>query len=736
MNKAVTQLTQRTRAYLSVVAVLTAWLGGAAPCPGQDVPLSFRRDVIAVLSVGGCNMGACHGSPSGKNGFRLSLRGQDPAFDLAQLTRDAGGRRINIHSPQASLLLQKATGQVPHEGGIRFGSGSLPARILAGWIQAGGTSDPAAPPLQSLTIQSGDRLLKTKAEQLAVSATFADGAKRDVTPLTVYTSSDPTVAVVDAAGRVEFKRIGEVAIVARYLDLLAVAQLTYIEPRPGFVWKAPEPSNKVDELVFAKLKTLQLPPSDVCSDNDFLRRATLDLCGRLPTPAEVREFTADATHDKRDRLVERLLGDAEHVDFWTMKWLDVFKATKRSLGLPGLVAYRNWLRGHLEKNTRFDDVVRELLTGTGDTFENGPANFYRIARSADDAAEMASQLFLGVRLQCAKCHTHPYERWTQDDYFSQSAFFARVNRKAVKKPKMQEPSEEVVVEPKGEATNTRSGAVVPPRYLTGETAKLEGQDDRRRPFADWLRSPENPFFARAVVNRIWFHLMGRGIVEPVDDFRESNPASHPALLDFLAKDFARHFDVKKTIRTIMQSRTYQLSSRPNALNADDVRYFSHNVPRMLTAEQLFEAVCDVTGVPEKLPKDTKGRRIAAVTDFDSVTPSAKAFLQAFNQPSRDLACECGRSTEPSLSQALQILNGAAVHERLAAGTNILGSLLAKKLSDDEMLDEIYLAAYARLPRDGERATARKHLVAATNGRKTWEDVLWAVMTSREFVLRH
>ena len=632
--------------------------------PDTAKPVSFRNDVIAALSVGGCNMGACHGSPSGKNGFRLSLRGQDPAFDLVQLTRDAIGRRVSTQHPESSLVLLKATGQVAHDGGVRFGATSLAGSILREWMRQGCGDDRDTTPLRSLQVLPGSGTLTTKSQQLLVRATFGAGIVRDVTPLTVFTSSDPNIADVDAAGRVEFKRSGEVAIVSRYLGLLHVVQLSHIEPNARFAWKNPPENNAVDKHVFAKLRAMQLPPSELCTDGEFLRRVTLDLCCRLPTPDETTAFLADATADKRNALIDRLLEEPTHVDFWTLKWLDVLKATKRNLGPQGLTLYRDWLKGHLTKNTRFDEVVRELMTAKGDTYEVGPANYFRVARSSDDVAEMTSQLFLGIRIQCAKCHSHPFEKWTQDDYCSQAAFFTRIDRKPpAMKPKNGEPSEVITLATRGESTNARTGLIVPPRFLAGNVAAVKDDADRRAAFADWLTGPGNPFFARAVVNRIWFHLMGRGIVEPVDDFRESNPPSHPELLDALARDFAKDFDVKKTIRTILRSRTYQLSSRANDLNRDDVRYFSHANPRMLTAEQLYEAVCDVTDSHGTLPGLPKGARICALADLDAAPNETKAFLKAFNQPARDLACECERATEGSLSQALQVLNGRWVQEK-------------------------------------------------------------------------
>jgi hypothetical protein len=699
-------------------------------------PVSFRNDAIAAMSVGGCNMGACHGSPSGKNGFRLSLRGQDPAFDLVQLTRDAFGRRVGNTHPETSLVFLKATGQVAHDGGVRFGATSLAGSILREWMRQGCGDDRDATPLRSLQVLPGSRALATKSQQLLVRATFGDGIVRDVTPLTVFTSSDLNIADVDAAGRVEFKRSGEVAIVSRYLGLLHVVQLSYIEPNAGFAWKNPPENNAVDKLVFAKLRALQLPPSELCTDGEFLRRVTLDLCCRLPTLEETNAFLADASPGKRNALIDRLLEEPTHVDFWTLKWLDVLKATKRNLGPQGLTLYRDWLKGHLAKNTRFDEVVRELMTARGDTYEVGPANYFRVARTSDETAEMTSQLFLGIRIQCAKCHSHPYEKWTQDDYCSQAAFFARIDRKPpAMKPKSGEPSEVIALSVRGEATNPRTGRTVPPQFLAGDVAAVKDDADRRAAFAGWLTGPGNPFFARAVVNRIWFHLMGRGIVEPVDDFRESNPPSHPELLDALARDFAKDFDVKKTIRTILRSRTYQLSARTNDLNRDDVRYFSHANPRMLTAEQLFEAVCDVTDAHGTLPGLPKGARICALADLDAAPNETKAFLKAFNQPARDLACECERATEGSLSQALQVLNGRLVQEKLSSSGRI-ARLLSEKLANEKILDELYLAAFARLPHEAERSAAMDYVSKASDRRRGWEDVFWAAMTSREFLLQH
>jgi hypothetical protein len=720
---------------VKVLAMLVAAFAAHSSIAAEREGASFRREVVAALSVGGCSMGACHGSPSGKGGFKLSLRGQDPAFDYAQLVRELGGRRVSIADPSSSLLFLKATGQVAHEGGMRFGMRSVPGKTLLAWMASGCADDGAAEP-KSFRLEVKNGTLDQAVTEAKAFAEFDDAPRRDVTPLTVFASSDPNVADVDGTGKVEFKKPGEVAIIARYMNSLSVAQLAFIPPPPSFVWKEPAANNRIDEWAAPKWKAMHLLPSEVCSDSEFIRRVTLDLCGRLPTIAETTEFLADTTAGKRDRVIDRLLQDSAHVDLWTMKWFDVLKATRRNLGETGLVAYRQWLHGHIEKNTPFDQVVREMIIAKGDTYKVGPANFHRVARTPDDAAEMASQLFLGVRLQCAKCHNHPYERWTQNDYYGFAAFFARVARKpGAKVEKKQEASEVIVSEAKGETTNPRTGETMAPRFLGG-IAPGDANGERREALAAWLTSQKNPYFAKSIVNRVWYHLMGRGIVEPVDDFRESNPPSHPELLEHLSQEFAADYDVRKLIRTIVQSRTYQLSVTPNATNREDTRYFSVAHPRMLTAEQAYEAMCEVTEIREKLPGGPDVKRITAVIDTDAIDRSARAFLKSFNQPAREMACECERPSEGNLAQALQVLNGAALHDRLSSSTNRLGRLLTAKTGDEAIVRELYLAALAREPRDDEKQAALAYVSKASERRKAWEDVLWAVMTSREFILRH
>src|SRR5262249_55945620 len=506
--------------------------------------VSFRQDVIAGLNVGGCNAGACHGTPSGKNGFRLSLRGFDPAQDYLQLTRDVWGRRTDKQDASASLMLQKALGRIPHEGGARFGADTVPAQMIAGWIARGLPDDPKdLPSIKSTEVLPGTRVLKAPArwQQLAVVAHLSDGSSHDVTRLTVFSSSDPAVAEVTPNGLVEFKQAGEVAILCRYLEEMRSVRITYLEPRAGFTWSNPPEATYIDKHVFAKLRLMTILPSDLCTDAEFIRRAYLDVCGLLPTSEEATRFLADKAPDKRAKLIDSLLERPEFADFWALKWSDVLRSNRKTLQVKGVHAFQLWLRDHVSRNTPLDEVIRELLTANGNTFANPAANYYRIAKDPTNLAETTAQLFFGVRMQCAKCHNHPFEAITQDDYYSTAAWFARVKTKrdatAPGKDPMAPVAEVVFDLRDGEVTQPRSGKVMAPKFLKGAVPALPAGKDRREGFANWVTSPDNPYFAKSLANRVWYHLMGRGIVDPVDDFRDSNPPSSDELLDALAKDF-------------------------------------------------------------------------------------------------------------------------------------------------------------------------------------------------------
>jgi hypothetical protein len=703
-------------------------------------PVSFRHQVIASLNVGGCNAGACHGTPSGKNGFKLSLRGFDPALDYLQLTRDVLGRRTDKLDPFASLLLQKGLGRVPHEGGARFGADTVAVEMLSGWLAEGMRDDPTTlPTVTKIEVLPGARVFKAPArwQQLAVLGHFSDGTVRDVTRLTVFSSSDAAVADVTPNGLVEFKQSGEVAILCRYLEQLQAVRFTYLEPREGFAWTNPPEVNYVDKFVFAKLKQMSIPPSDLCADEEFVRRAYLDLCGLLPTAEEVQKFHADKAPDKRAKLIDTLLERPEYADFWALKWADVFRSSRKTIQLKGAHGFQTWLREHVAGNTPFDVVIRDMLTANGSTYANPPANYYRIAKDPTNLAETTAQLFFGVRMQCAKCHNHPFERWTQDDYYSMAAWFARVKVKKDAGAPAAAPqtgtSEVVFSSRDGEVTQPRSQKVMPPKFLGGAVPTIAPGRDRRDVLAEWLTGAENPFFAKSVVNRIWYHLNGKGIVDPVDDFRDSNPSCNDELLEAMAKDFAASkFDVKKLVRTIMTSRTYQLSAQPNDFNKDDAKYFSHAVTKLLTAEQLLDALCDVTAVPEKFGGLPLGTRAIQLPDGEVNHP----FLKTFGQPARELACECERESDSNLAQALQLINGPTINEKIRNPNNRLGKLLAEKKSEKEILDALYLATLSRLPSDAERQPALSHVAKNTDKRKAWEDVVWALLNTREFLFRH
>ena len=705
----------------------------------KSQPVSFRNDVIASLNVGGCNSGACHGTPSGKNGFKLSLRGYDPAVDFIQLTRDVLGRRTDRQGAN-SLLILKALGRVPHEGGSRFPVSSVPAQSIIGWFNEGLQDDqPSVAVVKKVDVTPGARTLNdpSRWQQLAVSATFSNGETRDVTRLTVFTSSDPAIASVGPNGFVEFNQSGEVAILCRYLEELVPVRLTYLEPKPGFKWSNPPESSYVDKHAFAKMKMLNIQPSELCTDQEFVRRAYMDLCGVLPNAAETKVFLESKDAQKRAKLVDELLERPEYSDLWTLKWADVFRSNRKTIQQKGTHVFQKWLHNHIDKNTPLNVVIHDVITASGSTFSNPPANYYRIAKEPTALAETTAQLFFGIRMQCAKCHNHPFERWTQDDYYSFSAFFARVKQRKDPIEPGTAPNvlgaEYIYSERVGEVTQPRTSKQMEPKFMGGAIAKVAPGKDRREALAAWMTSAENPFVPKSVVNRIWYHLMGRGIVDPVDDFRDSNPSANDELLDALAKDFvAKGFDAKHLIRTIMNSRTYQLSAMTNEFNKDDNKYFSHAVTKLHTAETLFDALCFVTDVPEKFAGFALGTRAVQLPDGEINHP----FLKTFGQPARELACECERESDSNLAQALQLINGPAVNDRLRNPTNRIGKLIAAKKTDTEILNELFLVSLSRMPSADESKAMIDHVTKSMDKRKAWEDVHWALINSKEFLFRH
>jgi hypothetical protein len=694
--------------------------------------VSFEYGTLVALSKQGCNSGACHGSPSGKGGFRLSLRAYDPAVDTETLVREAFGRRTNVYEPDESLLLRKPLMEIAHGGGRRLKKADPSYAILKEWIAQGCKADPAdAPRCVKVDVYPRQRVLRRPAhtQQMLVLAHFSDGSVRDVTELACFSSSDESVATVDNDGFVVGLDRGESAILVRYLEKMETASLVFLKDIEGFKWNAPPENSFVDHDIFEKLQQLQILPSDLCSDEEFVRRVYLDVIGELPSVIDAQKFLADTAPDKRAKLIDALLDRPEYADFWAMKWADLLRLRGNKVTPAGVYKFHRWLVAALRDNMPADQFARTLLTADGSTYSNPAANFYRTAADTNDCTETTSQLFLGIRIQCAKCHNHPFERWTQDNYYGIGAFFNRIQ----KKPGMT-PEEQVVwIARSGEVTQPRTGKQMKPWLPLKGDAEVTGDEDRRDSFANWLTAPDNPFFAKVEVNRMWGHLMGRGIVEPVDDFRDSNPPASAALLDHLAKDFVAHrFDRKHTLRTILNSRVYQLSSRKNDFNRTDTKYFSHATTRLLSAEQLLDAICRVTGIDEKfagLPSGTRATQLPS-PDTDNY------FLKVFGQPARETACQCERSSDSNLSQALQMINGPLVHSKVRDEKNRLRSLVAAGMGDADLVSQLYLAALSRPPSEAEVGAATRHITASGDRMRGLEDVCWALLNANEFLFQH
>jgi hypothetical protein len=702
--------------------------------PAADRPVSFRTDVIAALSRAGCNSGACHGSPQGKNGFRLSLRGGDPDLDFSTLVKESGGRRVNRQTPQDSLVLLKGTGRVAHLGGAVIGRGDPAYRVLAQWV-AEGCRDDRPPSLVKLEVIPGATRLASDAPavQLSARATFADGSTRDVTELTVFTSSDPATAPVTPAGRVAFQHCGEAAILARYLTGITSARLSWLKPDPAYAFRGPTPANFIDELVFAKQKELQLSPAVVCSDEVFLRRVYLDATGVLPTPEEARTFLDSRDPNKRARLIDQLLEREEYALFWAMKWADVLRGSPTTISERGVHSFHRYLVRAVADDKPMTQFARELLTSSGNTLYHPAANFYRVTRTPEASAEAAAQLFLGVRVQCAKCHNHPFENITQADYYGLAAFFAAVQFKGAQ---FGLDDEIVYIAPGRELNNPITRKPQRPSAFGAAASAIAPGDDRRENFADWLTSPTNKFFAAAVANRVWFHLLGKGIVDPVDDFRDTNPPSNLKLLDALAREFARNdYRLKPLIRTILNSRTYQLAAELPAQStfaANPERYFTHAQVRMLGAEQILDAVSSATGVPERFKGYPAGTRAIGLPEGGV----NHAFLQAFAKPVRDVVCECAREDDPALPQVLHLLNNAGLLEKVKSPDGRLAGWLKQGKDDGWVFEQIYLATLSRRPTAHETKLVMEYLAAAKARPAAFQDVQHALLNLNEFLLRH
>ncbi|MEA3210425.1 MAG: hypothetical protein QOE70_3482 [Chthoniobacter sp.] len=727
--------------------VLLAGALALIPWRGHAAPGAFRTDVMAVLSKAGCNLGGCHGNGSGKGGFKLSLRGQDPDLDWLALTREQGGRRVNQIEPENSLILLKATGTIAHEGGKRFAPGEPEYDALLAWLRDGAPDSGATgPKLVKLDVSPTEQVLvePMASVSLRAVATFSDGTQRDVTRLAVF---EPSNQIVNASveGVVSRYKFGESTVLVRYLDQQVPVRLAFVPARPEFVWREIPPANFIDEQVLRKLHTLRMNASEPCTDALFLRRAYLDLLGIVPTAETTQAFVADPAPDKRQQLVERLLQREEFADFWALKWADLLKIEQRVLDRTGLEVFHGWIRESIAQNKPLDQFARELVAARGSTYENPPANWWRANRDPITRAENTARVFLGTQLNCARCHNHPFERWTQDDYYNWAGLFARVDYKIVEnkrgdKNDQQEFKGDQIVQIKAKAsvTNPRTNEAAIPRFLGGEAPRLAKDRDELMALADWLT--RSPMFARMQVNRIWFQLFGRGLVDPVDDFRASNPPSHPELLDALAQDFVAHgYDVRQLIRTIMASRTYQLAPEPNATNAEDEANFAHGFVRRLSAEQLLDSMSAVLGSPLKFEGYPNATRLAQVPEgrqhYRPLKTDSDRFSLVFGKPPRLIASDCERSNDTTLPQAFQLIGGPLPQQLLTDPDNRLGRLLVSGRSEREMVDELFWSALSRAPTAAELERASAHLAGAPAKRGALEDIAWALLNSKEFLFR-
>jgi hypothetical protein len=694
--------------------------------------VSFKHGALLALSKQGCNMGACHANPNGKGGFRLSLRAYDAAADYETLALEDFGRRINPENPRKSLLLKKPMMDVPHGGGHRLRQTDAAYGLLLKWIEQGARADsPGTAECVGLEVRPTNTVLRSpvRDQQLHVLARYSDDSIRDVTELVVYSSSDKSIAEVEERGLVRGLRRGESAITVRYLEHMKTVPFVLLEEVEDFVWSDPPVRNYVDDAVDDKLELFQINTSELCTDGEFIRRLYLDIDGGLPANDVVTRFLEDKQPDKRDRLIDGLLDSSKFAVFWALKWGDLLRLQSRKLSKTGVQKLHRWLVRSFALNLPYDQFSRQLLTANGSTFDDPPANYYRASVNAGDSSETTCQIFMGVKLQCSKCHNHPFERWTQNNYYGIQAFFNRV----AKKPGPRKDELVIWNARGGEVTHPRLGTLVKPWLPVGGDQDIPNNIDRRVVFTDWLVSPDNPFFARVEVNRIWGELIGRGIVEPPDDFRDSNPPSNPKLLDALASDFVAHgFDRKHIIRTILRSRTYQLSARANSSNASDSKYFSHAAARLMTAEQLLDAIGQVTGVGESfggLPAHTRATELPS-PDFPH------DFLMVFGRPPRDLPCACERISSFGLSQALHMINGPVVQSKIADKNNGIRRLIAEGKDAAAAIRELYLTAVSRLPNDRELRHAVEHVESKKNLESGLEDVCWALLNTKEFLFQH
>ncbi len=716
--------------------------GSAAAAEPSKVsrPVTFERDIQPILTRAGCNSGPCHGKARGQNGFALSLLAFDNDFDHAAITKEARGRRLFPASPEDSLLLLKATARVPHAGGKRFDVGSDTYQSLLSWIVGNTPRTPAdAPKLVKVSVSPTERTLKTGQNfPLKVAAHFSDGSSEDVTHLAAFQSNEPNLVTVTPDGQVKAGPLtGEATISARFGGIFANCDVSMPldDAPPASFYDTLPKNNFIDGFVWKKLQVLGLTPSREASDAIFLRRAFLDVIGRIPSPEETRAFLDDKAADRRSKLIDRLLDRPEYADHWANKWTDLLRPNPYRVGIKAVMTLDNWIRDAFRENRPYDQFVRQIVTAQGSTFHEGPSVIFRDRREPEELTPMMSQLFLGIRLECAKCHHHPFESWGQEQFYEFAAYFARVGRKGTGLSPPISGSEEMVFAGKsGSVSHPLTGKVLPPKPLFGQGFAPNPEGDYREALADWMTGPENAYFAKVIVNRVWADLMGRGIVEPVDDIRATNPPSNGPLLDELAREFRRQgFDLKKLIKTIMSSRVYALSSEPNGRNRGDTRNFSRHYRQRLRAEILLDAICDATDVPEKFDAAPLGTRANALWTVRS--PSL--FLDTFGRPDPNQDPPCERTSDSSVVQALHLMNAPALHEKVTNDEGRAVQLAKSKATPKEIVEELYLATFNRRP-DAEELKAAEALFAKGTPaarREAAEDLLWALINSAEFVFK-
>jgi hypothetical protein len=698
----------------------------------SPAPVSFEREIIPILTKASCNSGGCHGKAEGQAGFKLSVFGFDPDADFHSLVSEGRGRRIFPASPENSLFLLKAAGIVPHGGGKKIDADGLRYRRLLRWIREGSQyAGSNASPVKALEVESNQRTMALgSTQQLRVTAIAADGSRRCVTAEAEYSSNAETIAGADGRGLITAgSKPGEAAILVRYMGHVTVCRVTL--PRPGVKFPRPAEANFADKHVWDKLERLGIPPSELATDEAFLRRVFLDTIGTLPTAAEASAFLVDASPDKRAKLIDKLLDRSEYADFWAMKWSDILKVDKDAVTPQGAVAMTRWVRKQLAENRPYDQFARDIVTAKGSTTAEGPAALFKSLGTPEVAARSISQIFLGVRIECAECHHHPSEKWSQDDYWALAGMFSGVARKPLPGG-----SEAVIWKAgadlgpkvgKGKKAVVKEG--VPARSLGAPATTFAPSDDRRLNFAEWMTAPENPYFATVIVNRLWAHYFGRGLVEPIDDIRATNPASNePLLTALIAHLREQKYDLKAFTKALLLSRAYQLSSKPTAGNATDEQNFSHAAVKPMPAEVLLDAVSQVTGAAEKFNGWPEGYR--AIQVWDNRMPSY--FFRIFGRPVRFSVCECERGTDPSITQALHLMNSPEIAEKIRARTGTARTLADSEKKPEVIIDELFLGALSRRPTDAERV---KLLAVFADGdrRAAIEDVLWALLNSKEFL---